>query len=131
MGMGWVVFKMLFALSLVLGLLFLLVRVLKRTPLIRKDLPADFDIRVLTTKPIAPRKYISLVDIGGEVLALGISEAQISYLTKVENPEWLEKWRRKTPPGPAGTLPAWMWNFPLKRRKTSLSEERRVSRYGE
>ena len=96
--MGWVVFKMLFALSLVLGLLFLLVRVLKRTPLIRKDFPTDDDIRVLTTKPISPRKYISLVEIGGEVLALGISEAQISYLTKIENPEWLEKWRRGLPP---------------------------------
>jgi len=129
--MGWVVFKMLFALSLVLGLLFLLVRVLKRTPLIRKDLPADFDLRVLTTKPIAPRKYIALVEIGGEVLALGISEAQISYLTKVENPEWLEKWRRKTSPGPAGTLPAWMGNFPLKKRNASSFEERRVSGYGE
>lgn len=125
--MGWVVFKMLFALSLVLGLLFLLVRVLKRTPLVRKDLPADFDIRVLTTKPISPRKYISLVEIGGEVLALGISESQISYLTKIENPEWLEKWRRGTPPRPAGTLPAWMGNFPLKKRKTSSSsEERRI-----
>ena len=125
--MGWVVFKMLFALSLVLGLLFLLVRVLKRTPLIRKDLPTDFDIRVLTTKPISPRKYISLVEIGGEVLALGISESQISYLTKIENPEWLEKWRRGTPPRPAGTLPAWMGNFPLKKRKTSSSsEERRI-----
>ncbi len=124
--MGWVVFKMLFALSLVLGLLFLLVRVLKRTPLVRKDLPADFDIRVLTTKPISPRKYISLVEIGGEVLALGISEAQISYLTKIENPEWLEKWRRGTSSGPAGTLPAWIGNFPLKKRKTaSSSEERR------
>jgi flagellar biogenesis protein FliO len=126
MEMGWVVFKMLFALSLVLGLLFLLVRLLKRTPLIRKDLPTDFDIRILTTKPISPRKYISLVEIGGEVLALGISEAQISYLTKIENAEWLEKWRRETPPAPVGTLPAWMGNFPLKKRKIiSSSEERR------
>jgi flagellar biogenesis protein FliO len=124
--MGWVVFKMLFALSLVLGLLFLLVRVLKRTPLIRNDLPTDFDIRVLTTKPISPRKYISLVEIAGEVLALGISESQISYLTKIENLEWLEKWRRGTPPRPVGTLPAWMGNFPLKKRKTSSSEEQRA-----
>jgi flagellar biogenesis protein FliO len=122
--MGWVVFKMLFALSLVLGLLFLLVRVLKRTPLIRKDLPTDFDLRVLTTKPIAPRKYISLVEIAGEVLALGISESQISYLTKIENPEWLEKWRRGTPPHPVGTLPAWLGNFPLKKRKPSSEAPR-------
>ncbi len=130
--MGWVVFKMLFALSLVLGLLFLLVRVLKRTPLIRKDLPTDFDIRVLTTKPIAPRKFISLVEIGGEVLALGISEAQVSYLTKIENPEWLKKWKQGTSPGPVVTLPAWMGKFPLKKRKSiSSSEERRVYENGE
>jgi len=125
--MGWVAFKMLFALSLILGLLFLLVRVLKRTPLIRKDLPTEFGIRVLTTKPISPRKYISLVEIGGEVLALGISEAQISYLTKIENPEWLNKWTGGNPPGPIDTLPAWLGNFPLKKRKSaSYSEERKV-----
>lgn len=123
--MSWVVFKMLFALSLVLGLLFLLARFVKRTPLVRRDLPAEFGIRVLTTKPIAPRKYISLVEIGGEVLALGISDTQISYLTKVESPEWLEKWKQWDPPGPAGRLPAWMENFTLiKRRTGSFPEER-------
>ena len=115
--MGWAVFKMLFALSLVLGLLFLLVRLLKQTPLVRKDLPADFGIRVLTTKPISPRKFISLVEIGGEVLAVGISDSQINYLTKIENPEWLEKWRAGTPPGPAGTLPACDGKFPVNKKK--------------
>jgi flagellar biogenesis protein FliO len=123
--MSWVVFKMLFALSLVLGLLFLLARFVKRTPLVRRDLPAEFGIRVLTTKPISPRKYISLVEIGGEVLALGISDAQISYLTKVENPEWLEKWRQGSPPGPSVRLPAWMENFTLLKGRTGSSPEER------
>jgi flagellar biogenesis protein FliO len=123
--MSWVVFKMLFALSLVLGLLFLLARFVKRTPLVRRDLPAEFGIRVLTTKPISPRKYISLVEIGGEVLALGISDAQISYLTKVENPEWLEKWRQGNLPGAVNRLPSWMENFTgIKKRSGSSPEER-------
>lgn len=112
--MIWVVVKMLLALGMVLGILFFLLRVLKRTPWIRKDLPADFSIRVLTTKLIAPRRYISLVEIGGEVLALGVSEAQISVLTKIEHPERLAPFTRPTPDRGSETRPAWLnprpWN---------------------
>jgi len=50
-----------------------------------------FGIRLLTTKPITPQKYISLVEIAGDVFALGISESQITLITKVENREFLEK----------------------------------------
>lgn len=113
--MGWAVFQMLLALGMVLGILLLLLRLLKRTPWIQKDLPADFSIRILTTRPIAPRKYISLVEIGGEVLALGVSEAQISYLTKVEHPELLQKFRPAEPAGPAKPPTSWLDNLPLKK----------------
>jgi flagellar biogenesis protein FliO len=78
-------------LGIVFVVLYFLMRVLKRTPFVRGDASSDAGIRLLTTRPIAPQKYISLVEIGGEVFALGISETQITLLTKIENREFLEK----------------------------------------
>jgi flagellar biogenesis protein FliO len=113
--MAWAALKMLLALGVVLGLLFVLLRVLKQTPWARKDQGADFSIRVLTTQLIAPRKYISLVEIGGEVLALGVSEAQINYLTKIEHPELLEKIGSPGPSVSQDPRPAWLNHLPWKK----------------
>jgi flagellar biogenesis protein FliO len=89
--MLWPMVKMIVALGgMCAGLLFA-VRQLKRNGTVRKAVLANSGVRVLTTQLIAPQKYISLVEIGGEVLALGVSESQITLLTKVENKEFTEK----------------------------------------
>jgi flagellar biogenesis protein FliO len=87
----WPMVKMILALGGMCAVLLFLVRRLKRNGGVRKDLLSNSGIRVLSTQPIAPQKYISLVEIGGEVLALGVSEAQITLLTKIENQEFVEK----------------------------------------
>ena len=104
--MIWAVSKMILGLGVVFILLFFLMRVLKRTPLVTGDSSFDPGIRLLTTKPITPQKYISLVEIAGEVFALGISETQITLLTKIENREFLEKVaaRRSIHPEPLSLL---------------------------
>ena len=104
--MMWAVSKMILGLGIVFILLFFLMRVLKRTPFVRGDSSSDSGIRLLTTKPITPQKYISLVEIAGEVFALGISETQITLLTKIENREFLEKMvaRRSIPTEPLSLL---------------------------
>ena len=89
--MIWAASKMIFGLGVVFLLLFFLMKLLKRTKGVSGGFSSDSEIRLLTTKPIAPQKYISLVDIGGEVFALGISEAQITLLTKIENKEFIER----------------------------------------
>jgi len=89
--MFWAVSKMILGLGIVFILLFFLTRVLKRMPFARGESSSDSGIRLLTTKPITPQKYISLVEIAGDVFALGISESQITLITKVENREFLEK----------------------------------------
>lgn len=48
-------------------------------------------INLITTQWIAPKKYISIIDIGGELFAIGISESQITLLTKIEDKEWAKK----------------------------------------
>jgi flagellar protein FliO/FliZ len=95
--MIWGASKMILGLGVCLVLLYLFVRVMKKTSIGRGDLPADSGIRLLATKPIAPQKYVSLVEIGGEVLALGISETQITLLTKIENREFVDKMSARGP----------------------------------
>jgi flagellar biogenesis protein FliO len=89
--MIWATLKMILALGGVLVLLWGLVRVFKRVPWGGADPGPDAGIRVLTSKPIAPQKYISLVEIGGEVLALGVTSQQITFLAKIENQEMVKK----------------------------------------
>jgi flagellar biogenesis protein FliO len=88
--MIWAILKMVVVLGGVCLALFFLGRLLKRNGA-KKDGSFDSEIRLLATRSIAPQKYISLVEIGGQVLALGVSEAQITLLTKIENKEFAEK----------------------------------------
>lgn len=89
--MIWSGLRVLIALVLVLGLLYLMIRTLQKRQGLTKDLFADPWIRLLTSRAIAPQKYISLVEIGGEILVLGVSDAQITLLSKVENKAFAEK----------------------------------------
>jgi flagellar biogenesis protein FliO len=91
-SMIWAILRMIFALGIVCMVLYILIKLLKRSGVARKALPFNNSgIKLLTSQMIAPQKYISLVDIGGEILALGVSEAQITFLTKIENKAFLEK----------------------------------------
>lgn len=51
----------------------------------------DKQIKILSTSYIAPKKSIDLVEIGGEVLVLGVTANNITLLTKIENKEVVEK----------------------------------------
>ncbi len=89
--LAWPLVKMVLSLGIVCAVLFIVVRLLKRGGVTGKVFSSGGEIRLLSTQLIAPQKYISLVEIGGEVLALGISEVQITLLTKIENREFIEK----------------------------------------
>jgi flagellar biogenesis protein FliO len=89
--MLWATLKITLALGGVIVLLVFLVRLFKRWERVQGNLGPDNGIRVLTSKLIAPQKYVSLVEIGGEVLALGVTSQQITFLTKVENKEMIQK----------------------------------------
>jgi flagellar biogenesis protein FliO len=90
-GMIWATLKMILALGAVMALLVLLVKVFKLWEKGRRVAGPESGIRVLTSKLIAPQKYVSLVEIGGEILALGVSAQQITFLTKIENKELVKR----------------------------------------
>ncbi len=48
-------------------------------------------INVIVTNPIGAKKAISLVEVAGEILVLGVSNNQISMLTRIEDTETIQK----------------------------------------
>ncbi|MCX8117507.1 MAG: flagellar biosynthetic protein FliO [Desulfobacterota bacterium] len=101
--MTWAIVKMMLVLGGMLVFLFLLSGFLKRGRARFAGSVPHPEVRILATQCLAPQKYLSLVEIGGEVLALGISDAAITLLTKIENREWIDRLvipEEKKPPGP-------------------------------
>ncbi|MDH5297663.1 MAG: flagellar biosynthetic protein FliO [Desulfobulbaceae bacterium] len=72
------------ALALVIGLLLLLSAGLKRLGLGGQSLGGTSLIRILDTRMIAPKKYVAVLDIAGQSLAVGITDQQITLLTRLE-----------------------------------------------
>lgn len=83
--------KMLSALVLVLGGLGLFFYVSKRV--MRKDLGASSGkmIRVLASQYVGLKKSISLVEIPGAILVVGIAGDTIRLLTKIDDPTILDE----------------------------------------
>jgi len=122
--MIWAAIKMILALGGILAFLFLLVKGFKRMEGRRRNGGSGAGIRVLTSKLIAPQKYVSLVEIGGEVLALGVTNQQITFLAKIEDKELVKQSLSPHPLRPEA--PSWLRNGSLlqKRVKEEALEAR-------
>jgi flagellar protein FliO/FliZ len=116
------VLKTVLALGLFLVLFFFLARLLKRMNRMKGRAGGEGSIQVLTSQCIAPQKYVSLVEIGGEILVLGISAQQITFLTKIANQDLLK--RTLAASGSCSEAPPWlrMWPFQSKRMKENRLE---------
>ncbi|HSR10249.1 MAG TPA: flagellar biosynthetic protein FliO [Thermodesulfobacteriota bacterium] len=89
--MIWATVKMILGLGSVILLLVFLSSALRRWGAGKSAAAGDCGIRLLTSKMIAPQKFVSVVEIAGEVLALGVSAQQVTFLTKIQNGESLKK----------------------------------------
>lgn len=76
--------KVIGSLLLVVALMVLTVILLRRLGLARSGLAGKGLIEVMESRMIAPKKYVAVVKIAGEVVALGITEQAISLLITVE-----------------------------------------------
>jgi flagellar biogenesis protein FliO len=115
--MMWAALKMALALGFVTAALVFLSRFLKKWQGAQALPGPEGGIRVLTSKAIAPQKYVSLVEIAGEVLALGVTAQQITFLSKIANPE-----RVRTGAGDGQLKPEvlpWLRAFAVFRRKAN------------
>jgi len=86
-------FKMLVALGLVLGGLGVFFFFAKRV--LRKDIGGNRDklIHVLANQHLGVKKNISLVQVPGAILVIGISGDSIRLLTKIEDKEILDQFQ--------------------------------------
>jgi len=90
--------KALGALAVVIGLLVLLAGALKKLGLSGHSPQGGGGlIQVLDTKMLAPKKYVAVLDIAGQTMAVGVSEQQITLLTKLEPNERLRAHARSRP----------------------------------
>jgi flagellar biosynthetic protein FliO len=48
-------------------------------------------MRVVTNLPVGPKKAVSVVNIAGQYLVLGIASENISFLTRIEDAQAVEK----------------------------------------
>jgi flagellar biosynthetic protein FliO len=91
-GMPETAGKMFSSLALVLGVMFLVFYVFKKFVLKNGLMGGNTQtIKVLGTGVIAPKKSVSLVEVAGEILVLGISNDNISLLSKIEDEEKIEE----------------------------------------
>ena len=82
--------QMLTALGIVLGGLLVIFYLMKRY--VKRDVPGASGrlIQVIASQYIGIKKNIALVKVPGTILVVGISNDQISLLTKIEDPEIIE-----------------------------------------
>jgi flagellar biosynthetic protein FliO len=91
-GMPETAGKMFSSLALVLGVMFLVFYLFKKFVLKNGLMGGNTQtIKVLGTGVLGPRKSVSLVEVAGEILVLGISNDNISLLSKIEDEEKIEE----------------------------------------
>ena len=82
-----ILFKVIGGLILVVGIMFILVIWLKKMGLTKGALHQGKLIQLIDSKMIAPKKYVAVVQVGSDVLALGVSDQQITMLHHLESGE--------------------------------------------
>jgi flagellar protein FliO/FliZ len=87
--------KMFVALAIILGGLLLVLYYTKRRFRGEATGAKGKSIRVLGNTYIGMKKHISLVEVPGAILVLGITNDSMSLLTKIENDEIIEKLREQ------------------------------------
>ncbi|MFH1139700.1 MAG: flagellar biosynthetic protein FliO [Pseudomonadota bacterium] len=84
--------------ALVIGLLLLIAYLLKKYGPSRLLSFSDRDvIKIIAAKPLGPKKFITLVQIGDDILTLGVTEASITRLDKTGAAEFQQAQALKPP----------------------------------
>jgi flagellar protein FliO/FliZ len=93
--------KMIAALAIVLGGMFVLVHFARRYLRPAGAAAPHQLVRVIASQAIGIKKTVTLVDVPDAVLVLGVSGDRIQLLSRIDDPETLRQVR--THPGPSGT----------------------------
>ena len=95
--------KMFAALLILMGGLLLALRLLKRLGLLQGALTSGQEvIRVLATRHLSPKSAVTVVEVGGRVLTLGVTGERIACLDKMPLSEFQQSRPPKEPEAEAG-----------------------------
>lgn len=83
------IFKAIGALTLILGLMLLMARLFRRLGTGIGAMGQNALINVLETRMLGPKKQISVIEVGGEVLVLGVTDQQINLISRLDDPSRL------------------------------------------
>ena len=86
--------KMITALIIVLGVLFIVFYFLRR--ILKREVQGSSEklIRVLASSYIGVKKNISLIEVPGSILVLGVTSDNIRLLAKIEDEEILNRFKK-------------------------------------
>ena len=88
--LGWALAKTAAGLALVLALLFGLVWLLRRLSPAAAG-AGNEQFRMVGRLSLGPRKWLGLVELGGRILVIGVSESGIRHIETIEDPELLQQ----------------------------------------
>ena len=95
--------KILVALCVVLGLVVALALVLKRASYRLRHVGGGA-ISVMSQVPLGPTQFLSVVDIAGEIVVLGVTEHSVTALSSIEDSSAVEQLREDSSGGRPGAL---------------------------
>lgn len=84
LSLATAILKTLGALTMVIGLMLLTMFWLKKSGMVKTGPSKDGLISILDTRMLAPKKQVSVLQVAGTYLVVGISEQQISLLATLE-----------------------------------------------
>lgn len=96
--------KVIGSLGVVIGLMLLIIFWFRKMGLAKGGRKGGSLIEILDTRMVAHKKYVSVLNIGGEFMAIGISEQQINMLTTLENSEELLNYARENKKSSSASL---------------------------
>lgn len=81
----WDILKAFFPIIVILGILFLILRYVRKFYAPVKGInTSNFQIKVLATQMIMPKKYVAILKIKDKVLVVGVAENSVNLLKELE-----------------------------------------------
>lgn len=114
-GLAMAILKVCGALAVVVGLLILTLRLLRKMGFGNTTMRNGGLIRILDTRMIAPKKYVTVLEIAGQNLALGVTDHQITLLAHLDPQPESQRESAREPKSPTSSFAN------LLKKATSLS----------
>ena len=120
----WSFFKMLAALTIVIGLMIAALYVMKKYFMLSPS-PTNGStlIHIIATRHLSPKNSIMLVEVLGQVMLVGVSNQQMSMLATINDPCAMEKIKNLRAQEGVFTVPD-----PLSRLKSTLRNFQRIQK---